>query len=75
MDDVAVGESGRAWEGAVLGGTVEAFESTSNLLRGRQAGILYLLDSQRLARRLDQSGVRRILEFSKSRAPQTISLY
>jgi hypothetical protein len=61
---IPVGESGRAWEGMVFGGTLEAFEAQSPL-GARQAGDLFLIDGQKLARKLDQACVKRNLEFSK----------
>jgi hypothetical protein len=66
IDDEEVGESGRYWEGVVLGGTIESYENTSNPLGSRQAGDLFLFDSQMRARKLDRACIRRNLEFSKS---------
>ncbi|KAL9563617.1 hypothetical protein ACKAV7_012285 [Fusarium commune] len=64
IDDQEVGESGRYWEGVVLGGTVETYENTSNPLGSRQAGDLFLFDSQMRARKLDRAYIRRNLEFN-----------
>ncbi|KAF5261425.1 hypothetical protein FOXYS1_7877 [Fusarium oxysporum] len=64
IDDQEVGESGRYWEGVVLGGTVETYEDTSNPLGSRQAGDLFLFDSQMRARKLDRGCIRRNLDFN-----------
>ncbi|EEY21947.1 conserved hypothetical protein [Verticillium alfalfae VaMs.102] len=64
-DGSEVGESGRAWEGLVFGGTVDAFESRSSPLGTRQSGILYVIDGNQRARLLHHGCVRRSLDFSK----------
>ncbi|KAH7240891.1 uncharacterized protein BKA55DRAFT_693135 [Fusarium redolens] len=64
IDNEEVGESGRYWEGMVLGGTIETYENTSNPLGTRQAGDLFLFDSQMRARKLDRACIRRNLEFN-----------
>lgn len=65
-DGIEYGESGRAWEGRALGGIVQAFESRSSILGARQAGILYLVDANSIARPLDHNCIRRCLSLSKS---------
>ncbi|KAI1313267.1 hypothetical protein F5Y03DRAFT_390288 [Xylaria venustula] len=62
--NVKHGESGRAWEGAVFGGTVEAFESSPHPLGTRQSGVFYLLQHDERAREVDQAYIRRILDFN-----------
>lgn len=64
-DGTEMGESGHAWEGLVFGGTVDAFESRSNPLGARQAGVLYAIDGNQISRPLDHSCVRRVLTFSR----------
>ncbi|KAF7536450.1 hypothetical protein G7054_g4585 [Neopestalotiopsis clavispora] len=53
-----VGESGRAWEAYVLGGTVEAFEQKDNPLGNRQAGTMYLIGLGGTAEVVDQDYMR-----------------
>ncbi|KAI0410264.1 hypothetical protein F5X98DRAFT_386687 [Xylaria grammica] len=55
------GESGRAWEGLVFGGIVEAVEDPFNPLGAFQAGVLYSLDGNEQAREVDPSYIGQIL--------------
>ncbi|RWA09822.1 hypothetical protein EKO27_g5309 [Xylaria grammica] len=56
------GESGRAWEGLVFGGIVEAVEDPFNPLGAFQAGVLYSLDGNEQAREVDPSYIGQILQ-------------
>lgn len=62
-DGTFAGESGRAWESLMFGGTVEVYEDEDHSLGFRQSGAIYLIDPQRYGRQIDHECVRLILRF------------
>ncbi|KAI1390125.1 uncharacterized protein F4822DRAFT_224958 [Hypoxylon trugodes] len=71
-DGRMVGESGRAWEGNVLGGVVEAMEELSQ--PADQAGVLWVIDGQRIGAPIGyhmhetQPGIKLRLSFANRRS-------
>lgn len=57
-----IGESGRAWEGMVLGGIVECFADLKHPLKAHQPGIMYLIDQQKVTRRVPNSYIHEYLK-------------
>ncbi|KAH8787881.1 hypothetical protein F5883DRAFT_657167 [Diaporthe sp. PMI_573] len=60
-DDNMVGESGRAWEGRVLGGVVETFYDPSHHLKARQPGKMYIIDKYKMTRPVPSSTIKALV--------------
>ena len=60
-----MGESGRAWEGEVLGGAIEIYADEGSLLKQRQAGFIMIIDENKIAWEVPYECVKRNAESSK----------
>lgn len=60
-DGNVIGESGRAWEGWVLGGIVDTFEDPRSPLQARQPGMMYIIDSAKVSRPVPMAKIRALL--------------
>lgn len=56
-----IGESGRAWEGWVLGGVVETFYDPNHPLKSRQPGRMYIIDKNKMTRPVPSSAIKALV--------------
>ncbi|KAK7698248.1 hypothetical protein SLS64_012714 [Diaporthe eres] len=60
-DDDKVGESGRFWEGTVLGEIVETYHDPSHPLKDRQPGKMYIIDKLEMTRPVPSSTIKALV--------------